>query len=115
MYGRVSKTPLEAYEPLNYHYINASPDSPHTSPPPYHIPSSPSRSIAIRNLTPMRLGRNQKEILELHTLRRGTRRKSNSFTLSEEKRNCIPQFHTRKVDTNTGSCAHTERMERCFR
>lgn len=62
--------------------------------------TSTSPSNTERNLTPVRLWRNQKEILKLHTLGRRSLRQPNALTFPEEKRHRVPQLHTSKVDTD---------------
>jgi len=52
------------------------------------------------DLAPMRLWRNQEEVLKLHALGRRTRCKLDSHHLSEHEGYCIPQLHACKMDTD---------------
>lgn len=64
-----------------------------------------------RNLTPMRLGRNQEEVLELHTFRRRALGQFDTFTFAEEEGDGVSQLHACKVNTNAASRTSTKRME----
>jgi hypothetical protein len=52
------------------------------------------------NFTPMCLGRNQEEILKLHTLWCRVHGKSYPLAFTEEASNGIAKLHARKMDTN---------------
>lgn len=59
--------------------------------------------------------RHQKEILHLHRRIRRLRSKLRAFTLAEELCARQPQFHLRKVDTETDARACSERMQSFLR
>ena len=59
----------------------------------------------------MCLGRNQEEVLELHALGCRARCKFDALQLPEHERYCVPQLHTCKVNTDTGSCTSAEGVE----
>jgi hypothetical protein len=63
----------------------------------------------------MRPRRYQKEILHLHRRIRRLRSKSRALTLPEEFCARQPQFHVRKVNTETDARAGSERMESFLR
>ena len=67
-----------------------------------------------RNLALVRLGRNQKEILESHAFRRCARRQPNALALAEQKRRRIPQLHACQMNAHAGSRACAKRVESCL-
>lgn len=71
--------------------------------------------IIKRDLTPMTLRRNQKEILKRHTLRRRTPRQLYALALAEEESDRIPQLHGRKLNAHAGARTNAKRMECGFR
>jgi hypothetical protein len=62
----------------------------------------------------MRLGSNQKEILEFHCLGRRAFRQPHPLALAEEEGDRVPNLHAGKMNANAGACTRAERVESCL-
>lgn len=68
-------------------------------------------ALVERDLAPMRLRRDQKEILKLHTLGRRARRKPDTLALPEHEGYCISQLHACKMNANARPRTSTKGVE----
>ena len=65
-----------------------------------HILRYLHHSFVERDSAPMRLGRNQEEILKLHALGRSACRKLDPLQFPEHERHRVPQLHACQVNTD---------------